>query len=204
MRKIIYYAVLMIIIIILLPLLIVKGCSRPAEKIPAPSEKPEELKISVYISSEDRVEEMLLEEYIRGVVAGEMPAEFELEALKAQAVAARTYAYGRMTGKYVPKDNPHQDADICTDPTHCQAWMSRQAGMEKWGIFNTAKYWGRIEKAVSETENTIIVYENQVINPVFHSNSGGEDRKCGRCMDRKRRSVFKERIQQRRGRVPGI
>ena len=57
---------------------------------------------------------MDLEEYIKGVVAAEMPADFDLEALKAQAVAARTFAYGRMSGAYRSKQGVHDGTDICT------------------------------------------------------------------------------------------
>jgi len=75
-------------------MVIVKGCSTVIEDI-VPEEK-EDVKIRVYVKDKGEVEEMSLEEYLKGVVAAEMPADFELEALKAQAVAARTYAYGRI------------------------------------------------------------------------------------------------------------
>jgi len=57
-----------------------------------------------------------MEEYVVGVVAAEMPASFELEALKAQAVAARTYAYARIMNDFEGKNDVHFGADICTDP----------------------------------------------------------------------------------------
>jgi hypothetical protein len=98
MKKIVCYILLMIVIIILLPLLIVKGCS--FEQPDTPQEHPlleEEIKVRVYIAPEEKTVEMELEEYLKGVVTAEMPAEFEPEALKAQAVAARTYI--KRTGK---------------------------------------------------------------------------------------------------------
>jgi len=175
MKKIIYYSFLMIIIIILIPMLIVGSCN--FEK-PEGSKKPMEQadegkKLKVYITPEKKVREMQLEEYIEGVVAAEMPAEFELEALKAQAVAARTYVYARFKKIYTPSDDIHEGADICTDPTHCQAWVSESDAKKRWGIFSAKKYWNKIERAVSETENIVIIFDDQIINPVFHSNSGG-------------------------------
>lgn len=174
MKRVLYYVALMLVVIILLPFLIVRGCSREEEPPEEIAEKPEEVMIKVYISSEDRVAEMPLEEYLKGVVAAEMPAEFELEALKAQAVAARTYAYGRMKKIYVPKEDTHKGADICTDFAHCQAWVSEEEARKKWGIFKASRYWSKIEKAVDETAGILLIYDGKIINPVFHANSGGK------------------------------
>lgn len=175
MKKIVYYAFIMFIVVILIPMLIVRGCSLSApESKPEDYGKDEDIKVKVYINTEDKVVEMPLEEYIKQVVAAEMPAEFGIEALKAQAVVARTYTYGRMNKVYVPKDDTHKGADICTDPAHCQAWISKQDAMKKWGIFSGYKYWNKIDRAVNETRHAILTYEGQVINALFHSNSGGK------------------------------
>ncbi|MCX7842470.1 MAG: stage II sporulation protein D [Clostridia bacterium] len=170
MRKTVYYMLAMMIAIILLPLLIVRGCGSKNVKKPD-SEK--DLSIKVYMHQTRTVEEMDFEEYLKGVVAAEMPASFETEALKAQAVAARTYAYGRLKKIYLPKNDTHMGADICTDPTHCQAWISKEAAMKKWGIFSSLKNWNKISKAVNETRGILIAYKGAIVNPVFHSNSGG-------------------------------
>jgi len=172
MKKIIYYALLMIIIVVILPLLIVRGCST-SEENKLPEQKQEGIKIKVYISSEKKVSELMLEDYIKGVVAAEMPAEFEPEALMAQAVAARTYALARIMKLYLPKEDLHNGADICTDPGHCQAWISKSNAMKKWNIFYTYRNWGKVERAVAETQNIIAIYNNTPINPLYHSNSGG-------------------------------
>ncbi|HHW00860.1 MAG TPA: stage II sporulation protein D [Clostridiaceae bacterium] len=174
MKHIIYYIIVIIIIIVLIPLLIVRGCSSTPQEEEPPKKKVEGIKVKVYIAPEDRIQEMDLEEYVKCVVAAEMPADFELETLKAQAVAARTYVYARMKRIYTPKDNSHKDADICTDHTHCQAWTSRQDAMKKWGIFKANSNWKKVERAVEETEGTIIIHDGKVINPVFHSSSGGK------------------------------
>lgn len=125
--------------------------------------------ISVYHPNDNLIERVDLEEYLVGVVAAEMPPAFDTEALKAQAVAARTYALGRMKGFYGSLSN-HFGADICTDPGHCQAWISKERFLE---VYGTEVDWEKIQKAVDETKNFVITYEGTLINPLFHSNSGG-------------------------------
>lgn len=171
MDKLLYYILLMIVIIIVLPFLIVGSCKLKKDAVPP--DKTESLKIRVFNTKENTIYEIPLEEYIECVVAAEMPAEFEPEALKAQAVAARTYAYGRMMKIYSPGDDTHNGADICTDSTHCQAWVSQTDAMKKWGMLEAVKYWNKIERSVYETRDKLIIYNGNVINPVFHSNSGG-------------------------------
>jgi len=112
----------------------------------------------------DAVEEMTLGEYLVGVVRAEMPASFEEEALKAQAVAARTYALNKG-----PTDN-HPDADLCTDYACCQAWISRADAQANWGD-SAIEYTNKITAAVAETGNQVILYDGQLIDAVFHSSS---------------------------------
>lgn len=194
MKRIIYYIITMVVIIIILPMFIVKSCSftTTGEKAPKSVNREDQsmnekqgltqgkseyegdrVKISVYIEPEDKVEEMWLEEYVTGVVAAEMPAEFAFEALKAQAVAARTYAYGRLKGIYKDKDDIHANADICADFKHCQAWVSKEEALERWDSSSADEYWNKIKKAVEETKGIIILYQGVIANPVFHSSSGG-------------------------------
>lgn len=164
----------MILVTIVLPMLIVRGCSKVIEEVkPDLKEKTPETTIKVYINSEDRVEEMPLETYIKGVVVAEMPVAYEMEALKAQAVAARTYAYGRMLNLYPAKEDKHKGAQVCTDYAHCQSWIDKDEIMKKWGPINSFMNWKKIETAVKETENTIIIYDDKPINPLFHAISGG-------------------------------
>lgn len=171
MKKIGCYVVLMIIIVILIPLLLVRGCGKPEELIP---EKPESaVTINVYIAAQKKVVKVLLEEYLKGVVAAEMPASFDIEALKAQAIAARTYALGRAAKLYGSSVDSHNGADVCTDPGHCQAWISKDTAMKRWGLMSSFKYWNKICKAVNDTKGIVIEYNNVLINPLFHSNSGG-------------------------------
>ena len=109
-----------------------------------------------------------LDEYLLGVVSSEMPATFELEALKAQAVVARTYTlYTIKNGK------KHENADICDDSNCCQAWISKEDRMARWDEGVREENWNKIVKAVNETKGKMIVYEGEVIDAFFHSNSGG-------------------------------
>lgn len=173
MKKVLSYFAVMMGILMILPLVIVRSCSLPEEKI-IPEAPKKQMTLRVYFTDEKIIKEVPLEEYLKGVVAAEMPAAFEIEALKAQAVAARTYAYGRMKKIFKASGELHEEADICTDSKHCQAWISKKSALKNWGILSGLRYWNKISKAVKETENIIIVYQDTVINPVFHANSGGK------------------------------
>lgn len=173
MKKIVNYMALMLFVVILLPFVIVRGCSHEKEEIISPPIQDDETIIKVLLHQEDKIVNMGIEEYMKGVLAAEMPAEFELEALKAQAVAARTYVYGRVIKLYGPKDDSHKGADVCTNPAHCLAWKSKNSAMKSWSIFTASRNWDKISRAVIETKGIILTYEGKVINALFHSNSGG-------------------------------
>ena len=117
----------------------------------------------------EKVEEVALDEYLYGVVSAEMPASFEKEALKAQAVVARTYTIY----KIVNNDGKHKNADICDDSTCCQAWISKEDRLSKWKEEERDSNWNKIVEAVNDTQGKIITYEGKPINAFFHSNSGG-------------------------------
>lgn len=175
MKKLFYYAVLMLTVVVILPLLIVKGCSTEYEPAPSAEKTPQfDVKITLYDAGTNKTQTVDIEEYIKGVVAAEMPAEFELEALKAQAAAARSYTYGRLVGTYSSKPGVHDGTDVCTDPAHCQAWISKEKAMKKWGILFGKRNWNRIERAVIETKGVIVEYDGKIANTLFHSNSGGK------------------------------
>ncbi len=177
MKNITYYVLLLIIIVIILPFMIVRGCSSNyIQEIEEEEEKiidQESEKIKFFNVKTGEVQEAGLEEYIRGVLAAEMPANFQLEALKAQAVAARTYFWGRYKGIYRASEDRHDDVCICTDPTHCQAWISKEDAFKAWGALSARGNWEKITRAIRETKGIIITYNNVVANPFYHSNSGG-------------------------------
>jgi stage II sporulation protein D len=125
-------------------------------------------KVKLLHSKSGEVEEMSMEEYLVGVVSAEMPANFELEALKAQAVVARTYTAYKMF-----KGGKHDNANICDDSKCCQAWISKEDRFEKWNEADRENNWSKITTAVNETKGKIITYNGEPINAFFHSNSGG-------------------------------
>lgn len=133
----------------------------------------DENKVRLFVKEQGKVMELGLEEYVVGVVAAEMPASFPLEALKAQAVAARTYAVKRLQvpDPRVKKLDPQ--ADLTSDHTINQAWISSEEMKKRWGKWNYKKYQSKIIQAVSETKDTVIVYEGKLIDPLYHASCGG-------------------------------
>ena len=125
--------------------------------------------IKLFHVSENKTEYLALDEYLYGVVSAEMPASFEEEALKAQAIVARTYTIY----KIINSNNKHGESDICDDSNCCQAWISKENRFAKWDEKNRNTYWNKIVNAVNSTQGKIITYEGKPINAFFHANSGG-------------------------------
>lgn len=137
----------------------------PTAAAPAPgayTESPSRL--SVLIG--DEVAELDTADYLTGAVAAEMPAAFEPEALKAQAVAARTYAM------YCASLSRHGAAQVCTDSACCQAYLGRDAMRERWGA-EYERYYKKIRAAVEATAGEYLEYEGAPVLAVFHSSSAG-------------------------------
>lgn len=163
------------VIVIFIPMLVVLTLRGPADYAGrGAGPKEDSVKIRVYLHEEDRIVEMDMEEYVKGVVAAEMPAEFHVEALKAQAVAARTFAAKHMVayGGTGYADKP--GADITTDfrQAQGQAWLSQEKLKARWGSAGFQKYWPKINQAVDGTRSVIATFEGKPIHAVFHSTSG--------------------------------
>ena len=126
-------------------------------------------KVKLLHGSTGEIEELDLDEYLYGVVSSEMPASFEQEALKAQAVVARTYTIYKITN-----GSKHENANICDDSKCCQAWISKETRFEKWNESERENNWSKIVNAVDSTKGKIITYDGKPINAFFHSNSGGK------------------------------
>ena len=116
-----------------------------------------------------QIEELNIDEYLYGVVASEMPASFEIEALKAQSVVARTYTIYQA----IHNSGKHENADICDNFNCCQAWISKEERFAKWDPGEAESNWNKIAQAVDSTNGKIVTYEGQPINAFFHANSGG-------------------------------
>lgn len=130
-------------------------------------------RIRLYDHLACKVIELGLEEYVAGVVAGEMPASFPSEALKAQAVAARTYAAKRLLVPDPRVKAMSQDADISSDPAVNQAWISDAEMKKRWGQWNYAANRKKIIEAVEATRGIVSVYGGQLIDPSYHASCGG-------------------------------
>lgn len=167
MKRILVYIILIVSVVIAVPMAVLRSYNVDAV---GGIKKRCYTSISVYNPREDRVMYMPLEEYIKCVVASEMPALFELEALKAQAIAARTFVYKKISDNNM---SVHKQAVVCTNFRHCQAYKDKDAILSAWGD-DAEKNWHKISDAVNETRGKVICYKDKLILPVFHSNSVGK------------------------------
>lgn len=183
MRKILIYLFSFILICFLIPVFFTNTFESKKVSVDQPEENTpntQDSSVSTYDYKEyntirllhkntNEIEEIGLDDYLYGVVSAEMPAVFEKEALKAQAVVARTYTIYTI----INNKGKHEGAQICDDSTCCQAWISKEDRFAKWEEGTKEQNWEKITNAVNETKGKIVTYEGQPINAFFHSNSGG-------------------------------
>lgn len=177
MKKATFILACYAIVILFLPALIVLPFSHlyASDKLTRDSGKKSgssshsPIAVSVYRSEQKTTEKFDLEDYLVGVVGSEMPADFPNEALKAQALAARTYVIRRLAAGS-PSGLP--DGAEVTDTTANQVFHNRQDLKRIWGKDYSWKL-KKIEKAVKETENQVITYNGKLITPAFFSTSNG-------------------------------
>ena len=177
MKKVLLYILCMVFLCFLIPILFTKKSEPKEIKSSVEIEYKEEPnlydygeynKVKLLHTKTGEVEELELDQYLLGVVSSEMPASFEIEALKAQAVVARTYTIYKIT-----EEKKHENADICDDSKCCQAWISKEDRFARWNEEKRESNWSKIEEAVNSTKGEIVKYEGKPINAFFHSNSGG-------------------------------
>lgn len=178
----------LILIILIIPTLVVVPFNKDKEKEAATTEneKPEstaesesnpestvelptgdsQFSVAVMRSDTESVEDVSLEKYVAGVVASEMPADFELEALKAQALAARTYIVNHL----LHQDNP-ESSDV-TDTVQHQVYKGEEDLRKLWGKDFKWKM-DKVNEAVAATQGKILTYDNEPITPAFFSTSNG-------------------------------
>ncbi|MCM3576152.1 stage II sporulation protein D [Mesobacillus subterraneus] len=136
---------------------------------PKPTEE-KTISVSVYRMNKGEVEEIDLEKYLIGVLASEMPARYGLEALKAQAISARTYSI-----KFLLTDNKNSvpaGADI-TDSTLQQVYKNQNELKDLWKNDNYAENIKKITQAVEETEGMVMTYNGELIDASFFAISNG-------------------------------
>ena len=169
MRRAFWLAAFAVLVCVVLPLVFLPERSQtPASEGTTTPEQPSntaqivpgtDQSLSIRVLHQGVVEEMNLEDYLLGVLLGEMPTSFPSEALKAQAVVCRTYTLRRMgSGR-------HGEGDICTDSACCQAWKdidtcpeeARQLALE----------------AIRATDGQVLTYDGALIDATFFSSSGG-------------------------------
>ncbi len=145
-----------------------KAPSPPPEADPA-REDVFNMQVSLYRSNTNSVDTFDCYSYICGVVAAEMPASFEPEALKAQTVAAFTYMLNKMNF------DPSHDggAYMCDDYNHCKSFFSKDELIKKWGDSYYNKMYPKIEQCVYEVLGKMLTYGGSPINAVFHAMSCG-------------------------------
>ena len=118
-------------------------------------------------TTDNTITEMSAEDYIFGVVAAEMPALYDVEALKAQAVAAYTFALRRSA------ENSKKDYDITTDFTKDQSFISKEKAKENWGE-KYDEYAEKLNKVIKDTKGYKITYKKEPILAVYHAVSSGK------------------------------
>lgn len=141
------------------------GSARSRAQQPAPL-------VRVYFPDRRQTVSMPLEEYLAGVLAAEMPDTFQMEALKAQAVVARTYTVRRLQqGQGGCSLAPR--ADICATPQAGQAYIDQATYRQRYGWLTASRRWRRLQDAVSATRGQIITFQGQPIDALYHSDSIG-------------------------------
>ena len=173
MKKLILLILIFVLICFAIPIIFTKQYNSQEVIAEVPEQKQEyDYKqystIKLLHQETGEIEEIGLDEYLYGVVSAEMPASFEMEALKAQATVARTYTIYKIVN-----GSKHEGADICDSASCCQAWISKEKRFESWNEKERETNWQKIVSAVEETKGKIITYEGEPINAFFHSNSGG-------------------------------
>lgn len=138
----------------------------PAETIPEQEAQTEQRALPVLLRSPDgTVTEMDMDTYLVGVVLAEMPASFETEALKAQAVVARTYAR-----KAYVTGGKHGDGSVCTRSVCCQAYRTEEDYLTEGGTKESVE---KIRAAVAATSGYVLTYQGDLIEATYFSCSGG-------------------------------
>ena len=180
MKAFLLYIISLSLTLILLPAMMAGGWwnqETEPEQNPAETEHfaetEEDFILNIYVADLNETVKMKLEEYIKGVVAAEMPASFHLEALKAQTVVARTYTLHKSLLLGGTGCRQHTGVDLCTDSTCCQAWVDDQQALLKWKDEEADFYMDRVREAVNSTRGLILSYQSIPITSVYHSTCGG-------------------------------
>lgn len=171
MKRILILAVFLWVLVFIIPLLAVapwkEGNITP---LPTPKGDGTDAETKITLFHNGKVAELPLNKYLEGVLSAEMPASFPLEALKAQAVAARTYTMNRAS---LTPSTEHQGAMVCSNSAHCKAYRPISESAKNWGN-KASVYTNKIRTAVNDTDGEILLYDGKPISAVFFSMSSGK------------------------------
>ena len=155
---------LLLIVVVVLTMVLLIEIKTPKKEIQNNKNNNNQEEIKVKNLATGAIETKDLENYVMGVVAAEMPASFSIEALKAQAIASRSYAYYKM------KQN-NGNYDIIADVSN-QAYINDDEMHEKWQE-DYDIYYKKIKEAVDGTKNEVMTYDGQVIEAFYFAMSNG-------------------------------
>lgn len=132
--------------------------------------------VNVYNHKTGNIMKLEFEEYIIGVVYAEIPSSFNDEAIKAQAIAARSYALNNIISGQ--RERGHDGASLCTSPGHCSGYYTKADMAARYGDEFAAESYNIIKKAVNATRGIVMTYEGMPANTVFHASSSGFTESC--------------------------
>ncbi len=177
MKGVMQMLIFILVLLVCVPLVIGLAAWDSSETYLAEnSENPIELpkKIKVWMEDEQKVKKVNFEEYVSCVVASEMPGSFEPEALKAQSVAARTYAAAKVLAYESQGQDAHPEAPVC-NTTHCQVYKTEKQLIECHDKGWEDEQWHKIQKACHKTQGELMYYGGELVKqPLFFSSSGGQ------------------------------
>ncbi len=168
MKKVIIKAIIVCLLVLFLPFVLTLLLSNKSNRIYS----MEAMDFHVYYEKDSTKQPLEFDRYLIGVVAANMPAGYEIEALKAQAVIARTYALYNIS--LLKKDNPGKQ-DFTTSELGL-AYISLEEMEQYWGNEDYLTYFTKLENSVIGTKNEVLVYHNELILPVFFDTGSGYTR----------------------------
>lgn len=164
---------LLYLLCLFLPYVTVLILCQIMDKAPQRAE-PQGFTVTLYRTQTEKTEVLALKDYLFGVLAGEMPASYPEEALKAQVVASYSYLLHR---KSTIENHPAADfghpGDICDNPDHCKAYATAEECEARWGKEWRTSFEDKLRQAVEDALGYAVLYQGEPANTVFHAFSGG-------------------------------
>ncbi len=167
MKKVLLKTLIICVIVLLLPFILTLLFVEKDN-----NKSTEAMNFSIYYEVNGNKDEINFDDYLIGVVAANMPAGYEMEALKAQAVIARTYALYNVA--LLEKDDP--DKTTFTTSELGLSYLSHDSLEQFWGKGDYSKNYTKLESAVNDTRDKVLVYEDELILPVFFNTGSGYTR----------------------------